>query len=50
MRGSCGQLLVYVIELPGRSVLAAQEVQKKNAFSAADSSAVSVAWTGNAYS
>ena len=48
-RGSCGQLLVYVIVSPGRSVVAAQDVQKKNAFSAADSPAVSIALTGSAY-
>jgi hypothetical protein len=33
MSGSCGQLLVYVIARPGRSVAAAHAVQKKKAVS-----------------
>jgi hypothetical protein len=47
--GSCGQLLVYVISCPGRLVVAAQAVQKKNALTASASSGVNVARTGNAY-
>jgi hypothetical protein len=31
MRGSCGQLLVYVVPVPGRSVPAAHAVHQKKA-------------------
>src|SRR5512132_3764204 len=48
-RSSCGQLFVYVTASPGRSVVQAQEVQKKNAVSAPRSTRSGMAFGCSAY-
>jgi hypothetical protein len=49
MRGSCGQLLVYEMVLPGRVVAAAHAVQKKKALSRRSRSGSSSVPRGIAY-